>query len=60
MLKLVIFIYSLFGAFVGGSLGGSLGGNEIFAGIGAFIGFWLPYAIVIERIYEAVTNKRSE
>lgn len=51
---MTIFITSVFGAYIGATVVGSLGGNDVFIGLGAAAGFTLPYAIVLERIYNAI------
>lgn len=54
-----IFFSSMLTGVIGFYIGLAMGGNEVFGTIGGLLGLSLPYAIVIEKIYNLLKSERQ-
>lgn len=55
---MLIFLSSMVIGVIGFYIGIALGGNEIFGTVGGILGFSLPYALIIEKIYNLLKLER--
>lgn len=54
---MIIFIASIITTFVGMCLGQAIGQAEVFVYFGGILGFSLPYAIVLQKMFKTICMK---